>query len=165
MLGIIIVKRPRTIIWMGRYIRNKLLLLYIVPDCVRSCLKMPLNTSCFSKDEVSWCLALNFFIPFFIIWPPTTVALFLAPGVSWSTFSSLSLRAPEMRLLCDVCICFPQCVSNPSRYSFLEFPSHLRNNLVYDHHWLDDVRAKITNSDDAITLGSVGFHVISAPHY
>ena len=25
-LGIIIVKRPRTIIWMGRYIRNKLLL-------------------------------------------------------------------------------------------------------------------------------------------
>ena len=26
-LGIIIVKRPRTIIWMGRYIRNKLLLL------------------------------------------------------------------------------------------------------------------------------------------
>ena len=29
-LGIIIVKRPRTIIWMGRYIRNKLLLLFIV---------------------------------------------------------------------------------------------------------------------------------------
>ena len=28
-LGIIIVKRPRTIIWMGRYIRNKLLLLFI----------------------------------------------------------------------------------------------------------------------------------------
>ena len=26
-LGIIIVKRPRTIIWMGRHIRNKLLLL------------------------------------------------------------------------------------------------------------------------------------------
>ena len=29
-LGIIIVKRPRTIIWMGRYIRNKLLLLVVV---------------------------------------------------------------------------------------------------------------------------------------
>ena len=28
-LGIIIVKRPRTIIWMGRYIRNKLLLLLL----------------------------------------------------------------------------------------------------------------------------------------
>ena len=28
-LGIITVKRPRTIIWMGRYIRNKLLLLLI----------------------------------------------------------------------------------------------------------------------------------------
>ena len=28
-LGIIIVKRPRTIIWMGRYIRNKLLLFII----------------------------------------------------------------------------------------------------------------------------------------
>ena len=28
-LGIIIVKRPRTIIWMGRYIKNKLLLLFI----------------------------------------------------------------------------------------------------------------------------------------
>ena len=27
-LGIIIVKRPRAIIWMGRYIRNKLLLLF-----------------------------------------------------------------------------------------------------------------------------------------
>ena len=33
-LGIIIVKRPRTIIWMGRYIRNKLLLLLVVVvDC------------------------------------------------------------------------------------------------------------------------------------
>ena len=30
-LGIIIVKRPRTIIWMGRYIRNKLLLLLLLP--------------------------------------------------------------------------------------------------------------------------------------
>ena len=29
-LGIIIVKRPRTIIWMGRYIRNKLLLLLLL---------------------------------------------------------------------------------------------------------------------------------------
>ena len=28
-LGIIIVKRPRIIIWMGRYIRNKLLLLLL----------------------------------------------------------------------------------------------------------------------------------------
>ena len=28
-LGIITVKRPRTIIWMGRYIRNKLLLLLL----------------------------------------------------------------------------------------------------------------------------------------
>ena len=26
-LGIIIVKRPRTIIWMGRYIRNKLIII------------------------------------------------------------------------------------------------------------------------------------------
>ena len=29
-LGIIIVKRPRTIIWMGRYTRNKLLLLFML---------------------------------------------------------------------------------------------------------------------------------------
>ena len=29
-LGLIIVKRPRTIIWMGRYIRNKLLFIIII---------------------------------------------------------------------------------------------------------------------------------------
>ena len=33
-LGIIIVKRPRTIIWMGRYIRNKLL--FIIEDHLKS---------------------------------------------------------------------------------------------------------------------------------
>ena len=44
-LGIIIVKRPRTITWMGRYIRNKLLLLsdthfttaYLVAELGRLC--------------------------------------------------------------------------------------------------------------------------------
>ena len=36
-LGIIIVKRPRTIIWMGRYIRNKLLLLLLLmPHILRT---------------------------------------------------------------------------------------------------------------------------------
>ena len=36
-LGIIIVKRPRTIIWMGRYIRNKLLLLFIYSSIIVHC--------------------------------------------------------------------------------------------------------------------------------
>ena len=35
-LGIIIVKRPRAIIWMGRYIRNKLLLLLLIRNNCKS---------------------------------------------------------------------------------------------------------------------------------
>ena len=46
-LGIIIVKRPRTIIWMGRYIRNKLLLFIIyiyIYICIYIYIYMPAHT-------------------------------------------------------------------------------------------------------------------------
>ena len=41
-LGKIIVKRPRTIIWMGRYIRNKLLLLLLLIQILNNAILLPI---------------------------------------------------------------------------------------------------------------------------